>query len=122
MAMFSRRKDKSTSPADSIHANDDEVSRSYRAVWNGQVIAESDETIVLEGNQYFPLASVDQSLLVQSEQTSSCPWKGTASYYDVVADGKTVDGGAWYYPNPKEAASEIKDRVAFWRGIKVEAV
>jgi uncharacterized protein (DUF427 family) len=91
------------------------------AEWNGQVIAESDETIVVEGNHYFPPSAVDRSYFVPSSASSVCPWKGTASYYDVVVDGETNAGAAWYYPDPKPAAAEIKDHVAFWRGVKVSA-
>jgi uncharacterized protein (DUF427 family) len=91
------------------------------AEWNGQVIAESDETIVVEGNHYFPPSAVDQSFFAPSDASSVCPWKGTASYYDVVVDGETNPGAAWYYPDPKPAAAEIKDHVAFWRGVKVSA-
>jgi len=92
-----------------------------RATWNGTVVAESDDTVVVEGNQYFPLDSVQAGLLAPNDTTTVCPWKGTASYYDVVVDGQVNSGAAWYYPAPKEAAAEIKDRVAFWKGIEVEA-
>ena len=92
-----------------------------RATWNGAVIAESDETIVVEGNHYFPAGAVDRSLIADSTNSSVCPWKGTAAYYDVVVDGQTNAAAAWYYPEPKPAASDIKDYVAFWRGVVVEA-
>ncbi len=89
------------------------------ATWNGTVLAESDDTVVVEGNHYFPLSSVREGVLVDSPRTSVCPWKGTASYYDVVADGATNEGAAWYYPEPKEAAKQIAGRVAFWKGVQV---
>lgn len=89
------------------------------ATWNGEVIAESQETIVLEGNHYFPPESVDPNLLRSSDAHTVCPWKGTASYYDVVVDGEVNPGAAWYYPDPKPAASDIKGYVAFWRGVTV---
>lgn len=90
------------------------------AIWNGEVVAKSDETIVVEGNHYFPPDSVDSAYLKGSASQTVCPWKGTASYYDVVVDDKVARGAAWYYTNPKPAASEIKDYVAFWRGVKVK--
>jgi uncharacterized protein (DUF427 family) len=92
-----------------------------RALWNGEVIAESDETVVVEGNHYFPPGSVDRSRLAESDTHTVCPWKGTASYYDVVVDGERNADAAWYYPAPKDAAAEIKDHVAFWHGVTVEA-
>ena len=91
-----------------------------KAVWNDAVIAESDETVVVEGNHYFPSDSVKSDLLVESEKTTVCSWKGTASYYDVVVDGETNAAAAWYYPDPKAEASQVKDRIAFWRGVTVE--
>ena len=91
------------------------------ATWNGQVIASSDETIVVEGNHYFPPGSVDSEFLRGSTSRSVCHWKGAASYYDVVVDGEVNAGAAWYYPDPKPAASEIQDYVAFWRGVQVSA-
>lgn len=92
-----------------------------KAVWNGAVLAESDETVMVEGNHYFPAESIDQSLFTDSSAQSVCHWKGVASYYDVTVGGETNPGAAWYYPEPSEAASEIKDYVAFWRGVRVEA-
>jgi uncharacterized protein (DUF427 family) len=92
-----------------------------RAIWNGTVVAESDDTVVVEGNHYVPADSVEPGLLADNASTSVCPWKGTASYYDVVVDGQVNQGAAWYYPTPKDAAAEIKDRVAFWKGVTVEA-
>jgi uncharacterized protein (DUF427 family) len=92
-----------------------------KASWNGQVIAESDDTVVVEGNHYFPASSVVEGVLVPSDTTSVCPWKGTASYHSVQVAGDVNADAAWYYPQPKEAAAEIKDRVAFWKGVQVEA-
>ncbi|MGP1284210.1 MAG: DUF427 domain-containing protein [Parasphingopyxis sp.] len=89
------------------------------ARWNGAVIAESDDTVVVEGNHYFPRASVNRGFLVDSDTTSGCPWKGVASYYSVAVGGETNADAAWFYPNPKEAAAEIKDRIAFWKGVEV---
>ncbi len=83
------------------------------------MIAESGETIVVEGNHYFPADSVKREFLADSPLKSTCPWKGEASYYDVVVDGVRNPGAAWVYPAPKEAASQIADRVAFWRGVDV---
>jgi uncharacterized protein (DUF427 family) len=91
-----------------------------RASWNGTVLAESDDIVVVEGNLYFPIESVDPSVLSESSATSVCPWKGTASYYSVVVDGKENPDAAWYYPQPKDAAKEISGRVAFWHGVDVE--
>ncbi|MFZ5991959.1 MAG: DUF427 domain-containing protein [Deinococcota bacterium] len=90
-----------------------------KAIWNGQVIAESDQTIVIEGNHYFPPQSVRQEFLQDSPTHTVCPWKGTASYYNLVVDGQTNKDAAWYYPTPKDAAQQIKGYVAFWRGVKV---
>ncbi len=92
-----------------------------KAVWNGQVIAESDETIVVEGNHYFPIDSVKPEFLEDSDSHTRCFWKGVASYYDVVVDGDRARDGAFYYPDPSKAAKDIKDRVAFWRGVRVES-
>lgn len=90
-----------------------------RAIWKGQTIVESDDTIVVEGNHYFPIAAVRQNFLRESDTHTTCPWKGVASYYDVVVDGEANRDAAWYYPDPKEAASAIRGRVAFWRGVQV---
>ncbi|MFN2514884.1 MAG: DUF427 domain-containing protein [Pyrinomonadaceae bacterium] len=92
-----------------------------KAIWNNSVLAESNDTVVVEGNHYFPPDSVNKAYLEQSTSHTTCPWKGEASYYNVVASGKTNKDAAWYYPDPKEAAVEIKDRIAFWRGVKVDA-
>jgi uncharacterized protein (DUF427 family) len=91
-----------------------------RATFNGTVIAESDDTVVVEGNHYFPPDAVDASFLQASETHTTCPWKGLASYHDVVVNGERAADGAWYYPDPKDAAKEIKDRIAFWKGVVVE--
>lgn len=91
-----------------------------KAMFNGQTIAESDHTVLVENNHYFPPESVNKAFLKASDVTTHCPWKGDAKYYDVVVDGKTAEYAAWYYPNPKDAAKEIKDHVAFWRGVEVE--
>lgn len=90
-----------------------------KAIWNGEVIAESDDTVVVEGNHYFPADSLRSELVTPSDATSFCPWKGEASYYDLEVGGKSNPGAIWYYPDPKPAATEIKDRVAFWRGVEV---
>lgn len=90
-----------------------------KAVWNGKVIAESDTTVVVEGNHYFPADTIDAEFFMDSSASSVCHWKGTASYYDVVVDGEINKGAAWYYSQPKDAAANIKDYVAFWRGVQV---
>jgi uncharacterized protein (DUF427 family) len=89
------------------------------ATWNGTTIAESDDTVVVEGNHYFPLEAVKEGVLVPSSATSTCPWKGEASYYSLSVDGQTNPDAAWYYPQPKQAAAEIAGRVAFWKGVQV---
>ena len=91
-----------------------------KAIWQDTVIADSDDTVVVEGNHYFPIAAVNRSYLVDSTTTSGCPWKGTAHYYTLDVNGERNPDAAWYYPEPKDAAAEIKDRVAFWRGVRVE--
>lgn len=90
-----------------------------KAIWNGQVIAESDDLVNVERNYYFPLSSLDQSLLKESDTQTVCPWKGVASYYTIEVGGKENKDAAWYYPDPKDAAKHIKGRVAFWRGVEV---
>ena len=92
-----------------------------KAIWNDQVIAESDDTIIVEGNHYFPPDSVRKEFLKPSAAQSHCHWKGQASYYDVVVNGDANRDAAWFYPEPKPAAAQIKGYVAFWRGIKVAA-
>jgi uncharacterized protein (DUF427 family) len=91
-----------------------------RALWNGKVIAETDAHEIVEGNVYFPRAAVKSEYLAPSDTHSVCPWKGTASYYTVSVDGQENRDAAWYYPDPKPAAANIKDHVAFWRGVTVE--
>jgi uncharacterized protein (DUF427 family) len=91
-----------------------------RAVWNGAVLAESDEFEIVEGNVYFPADKIDKQFFRASNTHTTCHWKGLASYYDVVVDGQINRDAAWYYPEPKEAAKNIKGYVAFWRGVKVE--
>ena len=91
------------------------------ARWNDALIAASDACVVVEGNQYFPIDAVQPDRLRPSATTSHCPWKGTAHYYDVVVDDQVNRDAAWYYPDPKAAAAEIKGRVAFWKGVEVEA-
>jgi uncharacterized protein (DUF427 family) len=90
-----------------------------RASWNGAVIAESDDTVVVEGNHYFPREAVDATVLRDSSTHTTCPWKGEASYYSVEVDGQVNRDAAWYYPTPKPAAAEIAGRIAFWRGVTV---
>jgi uncharacterized protein (DUF427 family) len=90
-----------------------------KAIWNGTVIAESQDTVIVEGNHYFPLAAVDAALLEPSSHTSVCPWKGTAHYYTLNVNDERNPNAAWYYPEPKAAAAEIKGRVAFWKGVRV---
>jgi uncharacterized protein (DUF427 family) len=92
-----------------------------KAIWNGVTIAESDATVVVEGNHYFPADSVRRELLRPSETHTVCGWKGTASYYDVVAGEKVNKDAAWYYPEPKPAASEIAGYLAFWKGVEIKA-
>ncbi len=91
-----------------------------KAIWNDKVIAESKETKVVEGNHYFPEDSIDKKYFEDSKMHSSCPWKGKASYYTLKVDGKENVDAAWYYPSPKDAAIEIKNHVAFWKGVEVK--
>ena len=91
-----------------------------KAVWNGAVLAESDDTIVVEGNHYFPPEAINREYFHGSQSHTTCYWKGVASYYDIEVEGDTNRGAAWYYPELSEAASLIKDYIAFWRGVKVE--
>jgi uncharacterized protein (DUF427 family) len=91
-----------------------------KAIWNGKVLAESNDTIVIEGNHYFPPESINRDYFQDSGTHTTCPWKGKASYYNIVDNGDTNKDAAWYYPNPSNMASEIKDYVAFWRGVNVE--
>lgn len=91
-----------------------------KATWNGVVLAESDATIIVEGNHYFPPDSVNREYFVESSKHTTCPWKGFASYYTVTVNGQENTNAAWYYPVPKDAAKELAGYVAFWRGVKVE--
>lgn len=91
-----------------------------RAVWNGAVLAEAPHTVRVEGNHYFPPESLRREFFTDSATTSVCPWKGTASYYNVTVDGQVNPDAGWYYPNPSARARQIKDHVAFWHGVKVE--
>jgi uncharacterized protein (DUF427 family) len=91
-----------------------------RASWNGAVLAESDDTVVVEGNHYFPPESLRREFFRESQTHTTCPWKGEASYYDVVVGGEVNRDAAWYYPQTKPEARQIEGRVAFWRGVRVE--
>ena len=91
-----------------------------KAIWNGEVIAESKDTIVVEGNHYFPPKSVDKEYLRSSDKRTSCPWKGQASYYTLEVNGKQNQDAAWYYPEPFEAAKKIQDYIAFWNGVEIK--
>ena len=90
-----------------------------KAIWNNQILAESDDTVVVENNHYFPVSSINASFFSDSKTNTLCPWKGTASYYSIEVDGETNEDAAWFYAEPYEAASQIKDRVAFWKGVQV---
>jgi len=92
-----------------------------KAIWAGKVIADSNRCVVVEGNQYFPPDAVKKEFLKPSQHTSVCPWKGNAHYYTLEIDGMKNENAAWYYPQPKAAAAQIKDHIAFWKGVKVEA-
>jgi uncharacterized protein (DUF427 family) len=90
-----------------------------KAIWNGTVLAESDDTVVVENNHYFPVAAIVRQHFEPSDHTSYCPWKGTASYFHLVVDGDSNDNAAWHYPEPKDAAANIRGRMAFWKGVQV---
>ncbi|PZO08045.1 MAG: hypothetical protein DCF27_09790 [Lysobacteraceae bacterium] len=90
-----------------------------KATWNGAILAESDDTVVVENNHYFPIDSINKDYFAESSHTSRCPWKGTASYYSIEVGGKRNENAAWYYPEPLKAAEEIRGRVAFWKGVVV---
>lgn len=92
-----------------------------KAIWNGAVLAESDQTEMVEGNHYFPPQTINREYFKENNHNTICPWKGTASYYTIEVNGQKNENAAWYYPNPKDAASNIKDHVAFWRGVKIES-
>ena len=89
------------------------------AIWNDQVIAHSDDTVVVEGNHYFPKEDVDTSVLEKSNTTSVCPWKGTANYYTIDIDGERNEDAAWFYPDPKPEAEKVRGRIAFWNGVEI---
>lgn len=91
-----------------------------RAIWKGEVIAESNDIVVVEGNYYFPPDAVKRGYLKESDTTSLCPWKGIASYYSIEVDGEVNDDAAWFYATPKDAAAYIRNYVSFWRGVEVE--
>lgn len=91
-----------------------------KAIWKNTILAESNDTVVIEGNHYFPESSIDKALFKPSNTQSTCPWKGVASYYNIEVDGQLNKDAAWFYPEPKAAASQIKNYVAFWKGVKVE--
>jgi uncharacterized protein (DUF427 family) len=92
-----------------------------KATWNGATLAESEKTIVVEGNHYFPPESIHEEFFLNSETHTTCPWKGEASYKTIEVAGQSNPDAAWYYPSPKEAAAQIKDHLAFWNGVQVEA-
>ncbi|MFQ5452482.1 MAG: DUF427 domain-containing protein [Candidatus Paceibacterota bacterium] len=91
-----------------------------KAVWKGKILAQSDNTIVVEGNHYFPHNSVNEKFFKKNDFHTTCPWKGEASYYDIVVNGEVNENAAWYYKNPKEASEHIAGHVAFWNGVKIE--
>ncbi len=92
-----------------------------KAIWNGTVIAQSDRTVVVEGNHYFPPETINQQYFQESSTHTTCPWKGVASYYNIQVDGQVNKDAAWYYPTAKEKAKNIEGYIAFWRGVKVES-
>ena len=91
-----------------------------KAIWNGAILAESNDTIVVEGNHYFPPSALNLQYFTECDARTVCSWKGTAGYYDLNVDGQVNQKAAWYYPDPKDEASQIKGYIAFWRGVKVE--
>ncbi|UJF28716.1 DUF427 domain-containing protein [Kaistella sp. 97-N-M2] len=91
-----------------------------KAIWNGKILAESNSTIVVENNHYFPDDSLNKDFFFLTNHHTSCPWKGQASYYNIEVDGKTNENGAWFYPSPNDAAMNIKNYVAFWQGVEVK--
>ncbi len=110
MSIFTRRRDFERPPA---------AGKRVRAEWNGATLAESDATVVIEGNHYFPPEALDRAFFEDSEKLSTCPWKGTAQYYDVVVGGKRNSAAAWVYRAPEPAAREIENHVAFWKGVQI---
>lgn len=91
-----------------------------KAFWNGVLVAESDKCIVVEDNQYFPREAIRREYFKESSTQTTCPWKGVASYYSLEVNGQTNQDAAWYYPHPKPAAEQIRDHIAFWRGVQIE--
>jgi len=91
-----------------------------KAIWNGKIIAESDDTVVVENNHYFPSDSINKEYFKSSDLNTVCPWKGEASYYSLDVDGKVNENAAWFYPTTSEAAKPIEGKVAFWRGVQIE--
>jgi uncharacterized protein (DUF427 family) len=91
-----------------------------KAIWNGVTIAQSDDMVVVEGNQYFPMSSMNREYVTFSNHKTTCPWKGQASYVSLLVDGELNTDAGWYYADPKHAAEEVRDRVAFWKGVKIE--
>ena len=90
-----------------------------KAIWKNQILAESEDTVIVENNHYFPDSSLKMEFFKPSDKKTSCPWKGEASYYSIIVDGEENQDAAWYYASPKEAAMQIKNRVAFWRGVQI---
>lgn len=92
-----------------------------KAVWKGVVIADSDDTVLVEGNHYFPEASLNRAYVTFSNHRSTCPWKGQANYYSLLVDGELNPDAAWYYPDPRPEAEQVRGRVAFWKGVSIES-
>ncbi len=90
-----------------------------KAIWNNQILAESDDTVVIENNHYFPPDSINKEYFKSNSHVTTCPWKGDAAYYDIVVSGETNSSAAWYYPEPKDAAKVIKNYIAFWNGVLI---
>lgn len=90
-----------------------------KAIWKGKVIAESDDTVLVEGNHYFPASSLNREYVTFSNHRTTCPWKGEASYYSLLVDGELNPDAVWYYPDPRPEAAMVKDRVAFWKGVEI---
>lgn len=89
-----------------------------KAIWNNTIIAESNDTVIVENNHYFPISSLKREYVIDSDYQTTCPWKGLASYYSVVVDGQINENAAWYYPQPKAGAEAVTNRVAFWKGVQ----
>jgi uncharacterized protein (DUF427 family) len=95
------------------------INEKMKAIWNNQILAESNETVVVDNNHYFPASSLKMNFFVPGGKKTRCHWKGDASYYSIVVNGEVNKDAAWYYPTPSEAAKEIKDHIAFWQGVKI---